>query len=298
MNTLILKLDATGDVVRTTALLRRLDGHVSWITAARNMPLLEGLATNVRAATWATRQELMDRRYDLVLSLEDDVEVAAFAGCIAADRIFGAYATPEGQVKYTEDSKGWFDLSLISSFGRERADQLKLVNRRSYQDLLFEGLGWRFMGERYVLPEPPESTLRGDVALAPIAGPVWPMKGWEHYGELQAELERRGYVVNVLPQRPSLLEHMGDIQNHRCIVCGDSLPMHLALGLGVRCVALFNCTSPWEIHDYGLLDKAESPLLGNFFYKRGMDRRATTAISLDTVLDKTLRSLQLGTPDV
>ena len=41
MSVLIIKLGATGDVVRTTPLLRRLDGSVSWVTAENNLPLLK-----------------------------------------------------------------------------------------------------------------------------------------------------------------------------------------------------------------------------------------------------------------
>jgi heptosyltransferase II len=87
------------------------------------------------------------------------------------------------------------------------------------------------------------------------------------------------------------LEHIGDIKGHRCVVGGDSLPMHLALGVGVPCVTIFNCTSPWEIHDYGILTKLVSPLLGEFFYKRTFDPRATTAIPLETVLDAVRKKL-------
>jgi hypothetical protein len=44
MNVLIAKLGATGDVVRTTTLLRRFHGHVSWITEAKNTVLLQGVS--------------------------------------------------------------------------------------------------------------------------------------------------------------------------------------------------------------------------------------------------------------
>jgi hypothetical protein len=84
-------------------------------------------------------------------------------------------------------------------------------------------------------------------------------------------LEDRGLVVNLLPTRKTLLEHLADVRNHRCLVAGDSLPMHFALGSGVRCVTLFTCTSPWEIYDYGIQTKIVSPLLSEFFYKRGAD---------------------------
>src|SRR5206468_2423941 len=100
----------------------------------------------------------------------------------------------------------------------------KLLNRRTYQELAFEGLDLTFSGERYVLPQPALTRLAGDVAIAPVAGPVWPMKGWAYYDQLKAELEATGLRVNVLPRRNSLLEHMGDVSNHRCLVGGDSLP--------------------------------------------------------------------------
>jgi hypothetical protein len=150
--------------------------------------------------------------------------------------------------------------------------------------LIFNGLGYRFDGETYLLPPAAATELAGDVAIAPVAGPVWPMKNWAHYDKLKLDLEATGLKVNVLPRRKSLLEHIGDVKNHRCLVGGDSLPMHLALGVGTPSVTIFNCTSPWEIHDYGLQKKIISPLLGEFFYKRGLDPRATTAVGLNEVV--------------
>jgi hypothetical protein len=195
-------------------------------------------------------------------------------------------------LRYTDNSKCWFDLSLISSHGWQEADRLKLLNRQTYQELIFSGLGLRFADEPYVLPEPIEAGLSGDVAIATDAGPIWPMKKWAYYQELKQKLEDRGLIVNVLPKRSSLLEHLSDVQNHQCLVSGDSLPMHLALGTGTPCITLFTCTSPWEIYDYGIQKKIVSPLLEEFFYKRGYDERATTAISVDEVLDAVMTQLE------
>jgi heptosyltransferase-2 len=284
MDTLILKLNASGDVVRTTPLLRRLPGRTTWVTAQRNLPLLDGATEKLRCLPWEQREEATASAYDLVINLEDEPEIAAFARTVKHDRIFGAFLDEEGRVAYTRDSRGWFDLSLISRFGRARADDLKLRNRRAYQELIFEGLGHEFGGEPYVLPSPVKTDLKGDVAIASAAGPVWPMKAWAYYEKLGLELETMGLRVNVLPHRQSILEHLGDIDGHHCIVGGDSLPMHLALGLGKRCVTIFNCTSPWEIFDYGLLTKLVSPFLVEFFYKRDFDLRATTAVGVDEVV--------------
>jgi heptosyltransferase II len=338
MNILIMKLGATGDVVRTTPLLSKLDGQITWLTDARNVPLLKGLGEGlprnnsahgafesldgrssstcpcgevtagerrpftpspppsqgkVLGLSWDERTLVPDINFDLVINLEDSPEVGAYLRGLRFRRLFGAFLDANGSSRYTEDSRRWFDLSLISVHGRQRADELKYFNRQSYQELIFEGLGFRFEGEKYVLPSPIRTDLRGDVAIAPAAGPVWPMKNWAHYAELQASLQAEGLRVNFLPRRSSLLEHMGDVAQHRVLVGGDSLPMHLALGVGTPCVTIFNCTSPWEIFDYGIQTKLVSPLLDEFFYKRGMDVRATTAISLNEVFEATMNRLAL-----
>jgi heptosyltransferase II len=206
---------------------------------------------------------------------------------------FGAYVASDGALQYTDDSRQWFDLSLISKYGRQQADKLKLHNRKTYQELIFAGFGWEFTSQdTYLLPRGTDTGLAGDVAIAQEAGPVWPMKNWACYDQLKQELENQGLTVNVLPKRSTLLEHLADVRNHRCLVGGDSLPMHFALGTGRQCVTLFNCTSPWEIHDYGLQTKLISPLLEEFFYKRDFDIRATTAITLKQVLGVVLSQLK------
>lgn len=289
MNVLILKLGATGDVVRTTPILKRFNCGVSWITAGKNVPLLVGLGHELRAVSWEDRAKATDRDYDLVINLEDSLEVAQFLRQVRYRQLFGIYASANNTVVYTDDSRGWFDLSLSSRFGKVEADKKKFENRRTYQDILFSGLGFSFGGEKYLLPAPTQTEMHGDVAIAPKAGAVWPMKNWACYNELGTELAKRGLIVNVLPDRSSLLEHLSDVGNHRCVVSGDSLPMHFALGLGIRCITLFNCTSPWEIFDYGVQEKIVSPLLPDFFFKRGMDVRAVTAIPLESVLSTVIR---------
>ena len=294
MNIFIAKLGATGDVVRTSTLLRRLKAHITWVTAAKNTVLLDGMGDDLRCFSWENHEAARDRKYDLIINLEDTPDVGQFVDSLGPAKRFGAYLDGSGAMRYTDDSKAWFDLSLISVHGRAEADRLKLKNRRTYQDLVFSGLGLRFDNDAYVLPPPLETGLKGDVAISPEGGPVWPMKNWVYYEELKQRLEAHGLTVNKLPQRASLLEHLGDVRNHRVLVSGDSLPMHLGLGIGVRCVTLFTCTSPWEIHEYGLQTKIVSPLLEEFFYKRGYDRRATTAISVDEVFDATMKQLALA----
>jgi heptosyltransferase-2 len=296
MKVLIIKLGATGDVVRTTPLITALSGDVTWITADANEILFGGISESVRCISWNNREQARDRTYDLLVNLEDTIEVASFVQTVSPAEVRGAYLDSQSQLTYTEQLRDWFDLSIISVHGTERADALKFRNRRTYQDLVFKGVGLKFAGEPYLLPEPIDTDLAGDVAIAAEAGPVWPMKRWAFYDQLKQRLEAEGLIVNVLPKRSSVLKHLADVRNHRCLVGGDSLPMHFALGTRTPCVTLFNCTSPWEIYDYGVQTKIISPLLEEFFYNRGYNERATTAISVDEVFDAVMAQFEAPIP--
>jgi hypothetical protein len=123
MNVLIIKLNATGDVVRTTPLLRCLKGEITWVTVRNNLVLLGQLAENLWCVSWEERDTARDSDYDLVINLEDmwawrirqEVTLqAAVWGALNGDAL-----------GYTEDSRGWFDLSVISIYGKAKADILK-----------------------------------------------------------------------------------------------------------------------------------------------------------------------------
>jgi heptosyltransferase-2 len=294
MKVLIVKLGATGDVVRTTPLLHRLNAQITWVTAAKNTVLLAGVKDNLRCLAWEERERAGDTDYDLAINLEDTLEVAEFLRTVECQEWFGAYLDAGNSLRYTENSACWFDLSLISTYGKKEADKRKFRNRSTYQEMIFAGLGFDFAGETYFLPQPIETGLAGEVAIAADSGPVWPMKKWAYYEELKQELEKERLTVHVLPERSSLLEHLSDVRSHRCLVGGDSLPMHFALGTKTPCVTLFTCTSPWEIYEYGIQKKIVSPLLGEFFYQRRYDKRATQAISVTEVKRAILGQLDVG----
>ena len=119
-----------------------------------------------------------------------------------------------------------------------------------------------------MLPETGINDLSGDIAIAKESGAVWPMKNWAYYEDLAEMLRNKGYIVNFLPKRKTLLEHIADVRGHKYLISGDSLPMHIALGSGIKCLTIFICTSPWEIYGYGLQKKIVSPNLHKYFYRR------------------------------
>lgn len=275
---LIIKHGAAGDVVRSTSLLHLFPGRtVDWSVDPANAELLP---TQVLGRVFERAEEIPQGTvYDLVISLEDDLKVIeAVFERVSARQVYGSYPGPGRSVAYTDDARAWFDMSLISRFGLERANRLKLENRKSFQELLFTGLGFRFTGQSYLLPRLEiASDLHGDIATASKAGARWPLKSWPGFPALKRRLEGR-YKVHELPTRDRLLHHVADIAGHRLLVANDSLPMHLAIGLGIPTVAIFTCTSPWEIHEYGVLHRVVSPRLEEYFFSRDDPPEAVDAI--------------------
>ena len=290
---LIVKLGAAGDVVRTTPILTLfVDDDVDWIASPSNAPLLKGTS----ACIISSMEEMaVAEPYDLVVSLEEDFrDLSRIFSRISFKQVIGAYPTVDGKILYTSELNQWFDMSLISTYGRTEANRMKLQNRRTYQEILFQGLGAEFAGEEYLLPGPAVSTLRGDIALINLAGKRWPNKIWGHMELLATNLAAIG-SVNILPFRDSVLDHLGDIDNHRIVVTPDSLPLHLGIGLNKATIGIFNCTSPWEIFPYRTMEGLISPRLGEFFYGTEFVEEATVALPLDAVCKAVIA--RLSVPD-
>jgi heptosyltransferase-2 len=112
------------------------------------------------------------------------------------------------------------------------------------------------------------------VALEPRAGSRWPLKAWRGYDELAALLRAGGAEPFFLRRRGDLREYLFDISRCAVLVSGDTLAMHAALALRRKAVAVFNCTSPWEIYGYGRLRELRHPDLAENFYStrpQGLD---------------------------
>ena len=284
MNVLIIKLGALGDVVRTTPLLRVLEAKVTWVTAARAVPLLEGNPYIERIHRMEDGvDDLLEDKYDLVINLEDEPAAAKLASKFEKATIVGAYVGDHG-VTYTDSASPWFDMSLISRFGKSKADEIKMSNRKTYQEFIFAMIGRPFRGEEYVLEMPltklPEA---GMVGLEARAGDVWPMKRWNKYEELAERLKDAGFKTKVFQQRERLVDYADDINECEYIVCGDTLAMHLGLALRKKVAAIFTCTTPHEICDYGRMIPVVSPLYTKYFYRRDFVPEAADAIATDSV---------------
>ena len=277
MNNLIVKIGAIGDVVRTTILYRILKGKIWWLTSKEAGELLPE-SKKWYVVSLEEKEKLKNLNFDLIINLEEDLEIAKFVSLLNYKKLIGVFWNEnKNKLDYTPSSAQWFDMSLISKFSKKKADKLKWLNRKSYQEILCKMVGHKFNGEEYLLnysiTKKNKPNQQPIIAIEKRAGEKWPMKKWPYYYYLEKKLKKDGFRVYYLKQEKNLINYLKSIEKCDILVCGDTLAMHLGLYLRKKVVAIFTCTSPWEIYDYGRMVKVINPLLKQAFYKRDYNRK-------------------------
>lgn len=152
MNILIIKLGATGDVIRTTSILtglreKRKNCTIDWVTKKESFGVLKNnrLIDNIYIIN-----NFKNKKYDLVINLDDDYGACKLASSLEPKKTVGAYLSNNKRI-YTKDSALWFDMGLISRFGKQKADALKAKNKRTYQEIMYKILGLSYKKQEPML---------------------------------------------------------------------------------------------------------------------------------------------------
>ena len=143
---LIVKYGALGDVVRTSFFAKPLrtqaplgDSNISlyWLTSQQSAPLLR---FNPYIDVIVTDpNQIRDTQFEVIYSLDDELDVLANVAKFHAQKIVGASLSPGGMTTYCDRSAHWFDMGLLSKHGKEYADKLKKLNNRSHSEI-FKGI--------------------------------------------------------------------------------------------------------------------------------------------------------------
>jgi lipopolysaccharide heptosyltransferase III len=308
---LIVKLDAMGDVLRSTALLPPLaEAHpraaVTWITRKESVPLLQRnpYVTEVLELGPDALAQLQTRAFDRVINLDASKTSAALASAARSSRKDGFVLEERGYVQPTNDAaRRWLEAGLF--------DDIKREGTATYQDRMAEILGLGGRQHHYVFELGVEERERAARHLESIgldlgrpivglntgAGGRWPLKQWREdgYVSLVGRLAHRRDVQFLLLGGPSEKERNDRLKARskvrlfdpgcnnavrhfaalvdRCavVVTGDTLAMHLSLALGRRTVVLFGPTSAPEIELYGLGEKVVPDMTCLSCYKTSCD---------------------------
>lgn len=153
MNILIIKLGAIGDVIRATAILPGLrekykNCRIDWVVKKMSFDVLKNnrLIDNV----YMIEDYKPIKSYDLVISLDDEDEACELASKLKSKKIVGAYLK-DGKKNYTKDSSLWFDMGLISRFGKKKADELKALNRKTHPGIMYKILDLKYKKQEPLL---------------------------------------------------------------------------------------------------------------------------------------------------
>ena len=296
---LMVKLAATGDVLRTTAFLPAIhatwpQAHVTWLTADNAAALFAGnaLVDEVLTPSSAvTTARLLTEEFDAVLCPDADPEAAALAALARGREHRGFLRGNQGQVHaLSPGAEHWLQLGL--------SDAQKKANTRTYQALVAEVLGL----DPQAVREPILVPGRGDVAFAQAfrsrlpfkgtlvglntgAGGRWAYKQWtlEHQRAFLQQMTAQGCGVLLLGGPEEVERHrellaaakgkpVFDAGNDNpygrfaallelcaVVVTSDSLAVHVAAARKVPAVVLFGPTSAAEIELYGRGAKITPP---------------------------------------
>ncbi len=149
----IIKLGALGDVVRTLCILPELrrrypDAHITWVSLPNGCRMIGEHPMIDRVVTFDAMNAmvLQQEQFDTLICLDKEPQPCAFAMTIRARRKLGIGLSRHGKpVPLNRECENYFHLGL--------SDELKFRrNTKSYPQLVYEALGWRYGGQRYELP--------------------------------------------------------------------------------------------------------------------------------------------------
>jgi heptosyltransferase-2 len=308
---LIVKLDAMGDVLRSTALLPALaEAHphaaITWLTRKESVPLLQRnpyIAEVLELGPDAV-VHLQTRVFDRVINLDAGKVSAGLASAARSSRKDGFVLDERGYVQPTnEAARRWLEAGIF--------DDIKRSGSETYQDRMADIIGLSGREHKYVFELAAAEIDKARTHLESIgldvngtviglntgAGGRWPLKQWreEGYVELVSRLARRENVQFLLLGGPAeqdrndrlkrastvrlfdpgcnnTVRHFAALLSHCDLtVTGDTLAMHLSLALGKRTIVLFGPTSAAEIDLYGLGEKVVPSMSCLSCYKNSCD---------------------------
>ncbi len=287
---LITKLDALGDVLRTTALLPGLkakypDSYIVWITKSgaadlfKHNPYVDEL--------WLAETEALPRlqteEFDLVINTDADKWTAALAATARTKERLGMTLDSQGNITpSTVEAEEWLQMGAF--------DHLKKANQKTYQQIMYEMCRLEYRRQKpilnlteperswghYFLKEQGYDPAQRLIGLNLGGGGRWKNKRWteEHiFAFSQMVIERQDLQLLLIggPWERALIIRLQTTYGRRALfsgpdrslrelaslvatcntlISGDSLALHMATALHTHTIALFGPTSATEIELY------------------------------------------------
>lgn len=237
-----------GDVFRTTVILHLYkNDNVTWLTEAKAIPLIKGIKYIKRILPFNLLSvlQLQSEYFDVIINLEKVPGVCALVDNMKAGKKYGFRLNPvTGKIGAYHGADKVLMLSKDNNIKKKYADQ-------TYQEFLYELVGYKWNGEEYILGYKPKTREIYDIGLNHHIGAKWPTKHWgsENWDKLEDKL-RKKYKVSRQKGLANIEEYIDWLNSCRLIVTHDSLGLHLALALKKKVIALYGPTYSNEVYMY------------------------------------------------
>jgi len=316
---LIVKHGALGDVVRTSyfveALRKKFQDriYIGWLTKPVSAELLR-FNPDINQVIF-DGGECARIVWDVVYSLDDEQEALQTVASLRHRRLVGASVGSDGKPVYSDDAAEWFDMGLISRFGRSEADDRKRRNARSHAEIfcsIFDvnSVRPRFYGCREMTKWATERFSKRvfRIGINAGAGLRWPSKafrheylpvlirdislwgstrrrrfeihllgaGDEHKRNVECAAQLHEHHVSAIDTSDSVLRLAAAVASMNVMVTSDSLAMHLAIAQQVPTLAFFSATSAVEIDMFGRGEKVISTSPDYCSYRPNADNSTIT----------------------
>ncbi len=318
---LILKLGAIGDVIRTTTILNGLrkkygeDIHITWVVGNESYDFIKNNKYINKALLFneETKLRLEQEKFDILLSLEITPPSTLLANLANAKEKFGYYFNEDGHPSA-------FNKAAEFYLDRVFSDTIDKETKKTYQEMLFEIIELPYNKEEYIIELTKEDYANefkkknnlGNkiIGINVGSGSRWPSKQW-HKEKLRALIineirKKTDYDVLLLggPEEKEILpelakelnvaynnpdnsinEYISIVNLCDIIVTGDTITLHIGIGLKKKVIALFFCTPPWQIEEYGRVKKLVSLLLDKYYFDDQYHEDLANSISVEEVFN-------------
>jgi ADP-heptose:LPS heptosyltransferase len=292
---LIIKLDAIGDVLRTTSILHSLkkkypDSYIVWLTKNNAKDLFKNneLVNEIFVyENIATETNLDVEEFDLVINLDPSPVSAALATKANGKKKIGFGLKPNGKVfTFNDEAIEWFEMGAF--------DNLKKANTKTYQQIIHEICSLDYdKGEIIVKLNDVEQKFSDEylknlqkynfdiiIGINPGASDRWEFKKWREDGYIELinkiQIEYNACILLYGgDEEKKLLEELSSVSKNiintgsnnslrqfialmnvpQIFITGDTLALHIATALKKEVICLFGPTSYNEIEDYGRITK-------------------------------------------
>lgn len=321
MKILIINLGAKGDVIRTMSILPAIKekypySEIHWLVNQKNSEL-------IKDSPYIDKIYFLEappnEKFDILYNFDIEKQATELATKINASKKYGFYEEGGYASAFNLGAEYYlntlFDDNIKANNTKTYQEMIfetaELPYKKQHHEIFLNdkdrAYAEDFIKEKNIITEKL-------IGIHIGSSPRWPSKAWSEIKikEFIREAGKKGYEIllfwgpDEIKKRKKLLEelkkeelnvHISDPENtdkqfaslvEKCktIVCSDSFALHVSLALKKPTIALFFCTPPNEIEDYGILKKIVSPKLHDFFPEKmnQYSEELVNSISVEQVL--------------